>query len=69
MEINLYINKYRNIRYNFFKWRYETNYVNKIFLAFSFVMLTAILAQVKFYLPGNPLVPITGQTFAVLLAG
>jgi biotin transport system substrate-specific component len=69
MEINLYIDKYRNIRYNFFKWRYETNYVNKLFLAFGFTLLTAILAQVKFYLPGNALVPITGQTFAVLLAG
>ena len=43
--------------------------MNKLFLAFGFVMLTAILAQVKFYLPGNALVPITGQTFAVLLAG
>lgn len=69
MEINLYIEKYRDIRYNFFKWRYETNYVNKLFLAFGFTMLTAILAQVKFYLPGNALVPITGQTFAILLAG
>lgn len=69
MEINLYIDKYRDIRYNFFKWRYETNYVNKLFLAFGFTLLTAILAQVKFYLPGNALVPITGQTFAVLLAG
>ncbi len=69
MEINLYINKYRNIRYNFFKWRYETNFVNKLFLALGFALLTAILAQAKFYLPGNAFVPITGQTFAVLLAG
>jgi len=69
MEITLYIDKYKNMRYNFFKWRYETKYVNKLFLAFGFALLTAILAQVKFYLPGNALVPITGQTFAVLLAG
>ena len=69
MEINLYINKYRNIRYNFFKWRYETNFVNKLFLALGFALLTAILAQAKFYIPGNAFVPITGQTFAVLLAG
>jgi len=69
MEINLYIDKYRDISYNFFKWRYETNYLHKLFLAFGFALLTAILAQVKFYLPGNALVPITGQTFAVLLAG
>lgn len=69
MEMNLYINKYFDIRYNFFKWRYETNYVNKLFLALGFALLTAVLAQAKFYLPGNSFVPITGQTFAVLLAG
>ena len=69
MEININVNKYRDLRYNFYKWRYETNYVNKMILAFSFALLTAILAQLKFFLPGNLLVPITGQTFAVLLAG
>jgi biotin transport system substrate-specific component len=30
--------------------------------------LTAACAQISFYLPGNP-VPVTGQTFAVLLTG
>ncbi len=30
--------------------------------------LTAVFAQLKFYLPGTP-VPITGQTFAVLISG
>jgi biotin transport system substrate-specific component len=30
--------------------------------------LTAVCAQISFYLPGNP-VPVTGQTFAVLLSG
>jgi biotin transport system substrate-specific component len=30
--------------------------------------LTALCAQISFYLPGNP-VPVTGQTFAVLLSG
>ena len=28
----------------------------------------ALCAQISFYLPGNP-VPVTGQTFAVLLSG
>jgi biotin transport system substrate-specific component len=69
MEINMYINKYKNIRYEMFKWRHETKVINKIVLAFGFALITALLAQVKFYLPGNALVPITGQTFAVLLAG
>ncbi|HET9436239.1 MAG TPA: biotin transporter BioY [Candidatus Limnocylindrales bacterium] len=31
-------------------------------------LLIAAAAQVRFYLPGNP-IPVTGQTFAVLLAG
>ena len=69
MEININIDNYRHLRFNFFKWRYETKYVYKLFLALGFALLTAIFAQVRFYLPGNSLVPITGQTFAVLLAG
>ena len=69
MEITLYINKFKELRYNFFKWKYEAGYIYKLLLAFNFALLTAILAQVKFYLPGNVFVPITGQTFAVLLAG
>src|ERR671927_595039 len=31
--------------------------------------LTAVCAQIHFYLPGNTTVPVTGQTFAVLLSG
>jgi len=34
----------------------------------GFALLTALAAQAKLYLPGNP-VPVTGQTLAVLLAG
>ena len=69
MDVNVNIDKYKNLRLNLYKWRYETTIINKIILAFSFALLTAILAQLRFYLPGNMLVPITGQTFAVLLAG
>lgn len=69
MEVNIYINKYKEFRYNFFKWRYELDVVYKIFLVFGFACLTGLLAQFRFYLPGNLLVPITGQTFAVLLTG
>lgn len=68
MEITLYIDKYKNARYNFFHWRYELNLVNKISLAFCFACLTGLLAQFRFYLPGTP-VPVTGQVFGVLLAG
>lgn len=37
-------------------------------LVLAFSALTALSAQIKFYLPFTP-VPITGQTFAVLLTG
>ena len=69
MEITMYMDIYKNARYNFFKWRYELELLHKIFLAFAFACLTGLLAQFRFYLPWNALVPITGQTFAVILAG
>jgi len=68
MEINLYLNKYRVLRYNFFRWRYEVNVLYKVTLALFFACLTGLLAQFRFYLPGTP-VPVTGQVFGVLIAG
>jgi biotin transport system substrate-specific component len=68
MEITTYIDKYKNARYNFFRWRYELTLVYKISLAFCLACLTGLLAQIRFYLPGTP-VPVTGQVFGVLLAG
>jgi biotin transport system substrate-specific component len=68
MEMTMYIDKYKEFRYNFFHWRYELNLVYKISLAFFFACLTGVLAQLRFYIPGTP-VPITGQVFGVLLAG
>jgi len=68
MEITMYIDKYKHARYNFFKWRYELELLHKVSLALGFACLTGLLAQFRFYIPGSP-VPITGQTFAVLLAG
>lgn len=68
MEITLYVNKYRELRYNFFKWRYELEFLQKFLLAFIFACLTGFLAQLRFYLPGTP-VPVTGQVFGVFLAG
>ncbi|MDK1103707.1 MAG: biotin transporter BioY [Actinomycetota bacterium] len=37
-------------------------------LIVGFALLTALAAQIRFHIPGTP-VPITGQTFAVLLSG
>jgi biotin transport system substrate-specific component len=68
MEITMYVNKYKNLRYNFFRWRFELDTVYKISLALTFALLTGLLAQFRFYLPGTP-VPVTGQVFGVILAG
>jgi len=60
--------EYEKIRYGVFKWRYELATVNKIILAFLVASLTGAAAQIRIPLPFTP-VPITGQTFAVLLSG
>ncbi len=67
-EIKNIIIRYESIKYNFFKWRFESTFANKVALAFGFACLTGLLAQVRFYLPFTP-VPVTGQVFAVLLSG
>ncbi len=68
MEMRVYIDNYKHARYNFFKWRYELDILHKVVLALSFACLTGLVAQFRFYLPWTP-VPLTGQTFAVLLTG
>lgn len=42
--------------------------VRHLALILAGTLLIALAAQVRFYLPNNP-IPVTGQTFAVLLAG
>ena len=42
--------------------------IYKCFLVISMATLTGLAAQIKFYLPWSP-VPVTGQTFIVLLSG
>ncbi|MBP2045645.1 biotin transporter BioY [Methanobacterium aggregans] len=66
MEIT--IDDYFRGRYTFFKWRSETSTVNKIILAFFMACITGVMAQVVIPLPWTP-VPVTAQTFAVLIAG
>jgi len=65
MEIATRINR---TKYDVFRWRYELSVQKKLALALGMAALTGLLAQVRFYLPWSP-VPISGQTFAVLLAG
>ena len=50
------------------EWRNNLSITNKLLLTFTMAVLTGILAQVKIFLPFTP-IPITGQTFAVLLSG
>jgi len=52
-------------KYDVFRWRYELSIPKKLALALGMACLTGLLAQIRI---GNP-VPVTGQTFAVLLAG
>lgn len=65
MEIAATINR---AKYDVFRWRYELSIPRKLTLALGVACLAGLLAQVRFMLPWSP-VPITGQTFAVLLAG
>ncbi len=66
MEIT--IDNYFEKRYSLFKWRSETSYANKLVMAFFMACITGIMAQIIIPLPWTP-VPITAQTFAVLIAG
>ena len=65
---NAFIEIYKNKRYNFFRWRNETNVVYKVIMAFTFACLIGFGAMIRFYLPFTP-VPITLQVFFVLLSG
>jgi len=56
------------VKYDVFRWRYELSIPKKLVLALGMAVLTGLLAQTRILLPWSP-VPITGQTFAVLLAG
>jgi biotin transport system substrate-specific component len=65
MQISVALNQ---TKYEVFRWRYQASLPWKITLALVMAGLTGLLAQVRIALPFTP-VPITGQTFAVLLAG
>jgi biotin transport system substrate-specific component len=65
MEIASAVNR---TKYGVFRWRYELALPKKIALALGIACLIGVVAQVRFYVPWSP-VPVTGQTFAVLLAG
>ena len=54
-------------KYDVFLWRCELSIPKKLAMAIGMAVLTGLLAQARIQLPWSP-VPVTGQTFAVLLA-
>jgi len=55
-------------KYDVFRWRCELSIPKKLILALGLACVTGLIAQIRIMLPWSP-VPVTGQTFAVLLAG
>lgn len=68
MEIARSIDSWKYYRLLYFKWRYELTTAKKFLLTLAMAAITGIAAQVRIPLGFTP-VPITGQVFAVLLAG
>ncbi len=68
MQIQGVLNGYYKLRYNIFSWRYNANIIYKVLMVIVMACITGISAQIKFYLPWTP-VPVTGQTFVVLMSG
>ncbi|MFN3383772.1 MAG: biotin transporter BioY [Archaeoglobaceae archaeon] len=52
---------------NFYRWRYDAGFEQKLILALTLAVFTGLCAQLRIYLPWTP-VPITMQTFAVFLS-
>lgn len=66
--MNVTLNNYYKKRFDFFKWRSHQSFANKTIMAFFMACITGLMAQIIIPLPWTP-VPITAQTFAVLIAG
>ncbi len=62
------LDRWRMATYNAYRWRAELGLARKILLALGMACVIGLAAQIRFPLPWTP-VPITMQTFAVLLAG
>ena len=62
------LDRYRIFRDNAYQRRDAMSLAKKIALALGFAILIGLMAQLRFPVPWTP-VPITGQTFSVLLAG
>jgi len=67
MAVNTW-HRWQKARYSAYRWRYELSMTKKIALALGMACVVGLAAQLRFPLPWTP-VPISGQTFAALLAG
>jgi len=67
MEVKA-LDRWRMATYNAYRWRSELSLAGKILLALGMACVIGLSAQAMIPLPWTP-VPITLQTFAVLLAG
>jgi biotin transport system substrate-specific component len=61
------LERYRVARDNAWQWRRELGWVKKLSLSLGIACFVGLLAQARIQLPWTP-IPITGQTFGVLLA-
>ena len=68
MQKSAILEGFQEKRNKFFEWRVSLAPVRKIGLAVLMALITGIFAQIRFPIPFSP-VPVTGQTFAVMLAG
>lgn len=66
MEIAAYLNNADRLKARFFEWKRGLGIAQSLLLALAYACLTGLMAQTSFYFPWTP-VPVTGQTFAVLL--
>jgi biotin transport system substrate-specific component len=62
------LDRWKMATYNAYRWRSELSLAGKILLALGMACVIGLSAQARIPLPWTP-VPITLQTFAVLLAG
>ncbi|OHD66871.1 MAG: BioY protein [Spirochaetes bacterium RBG_13_51_14] len=67
-ELTIIVNRYREIRFAWYRWRYNSGTAAILVVSLMMGCFTGIMAQIVVYLPWTP-VPVTGQTLAVLLAG
>jgi biotin transport system substrate-specific component len=59
---------YRSFRYELFRRRDELSVTHRLALSVLFAFLTGLSAMIRVYLPWSP-VPVTAQTFVVLMSG